>query len=265
MNHSGNLQSVQSREFFAISEFLFLLYQIEPGSSFGDHVVRCFNKVFPDLKISCHQVASDKYLATEAIPGWARWSQPLFQEAAGHSPSIAYVKVEGTERVLMTSGWAAQQELIQTNFAMEGRIGIRRHEKALDPLDRTVTRLGSGFDQSITEENQNLFCALMPHIRNASQIAARISPKETSTNDLERFDLTPREKEVALWMKEGKRDKEIAVILGISSRTVEKHVHQILEKLQVENRSSAIAVLTEARLTWNILRDSLPAHGRTKP
>lgn len=52
--------------------------------------------------------------------------------------------------------------------------------------------------------------------------------------------LTSREREVIHWVGEGKRDREIAVILGLSSRTVEKHVGHILEKLGVETRTAAV-------------------------
>lgn len=52
--------------------------------------------------------------------------------------------------------------------------------------------------------------------------------------------LTGRENEVLRWMTEGKRNQEIAVILGISPRTVERHVASVLEKMNVENRASAI-------------------------
>lgn len=41
------------------------------------------------------------------------------------------------------------------------------------------------------------------------------------------------------WLSEGKRDREIALILGLSSRTVEKHVCHIFEKLSVETRTAA--------------------------
>lgn len=51
--------------------------------------------------------------------------------------------------------------------------------------------------------------------------------------------LTPREREVMQWLSEGKRDREIAIILGLSSRTVEKHVCHIFEKLNVETRTAA--------------------------
>lgn len=48
--------------------------------------------------------------------------------------------------------------------------------------------------------------------------------------------LTPRENEVAGWICEGKTNGEIAAILGISPRTVQKHVEHIFERLGVESR-----------------------------
>jgi DNA-binding CsgD family transcriptional regulator len=53
--------------------------------------------------------------------------------------------------------------------------------------------------------------------------------------------LTPREKEVLHWLAQGKRDREIAIILGISHKTVGKHVEHILTKLNVETRGAAAA------------------------
>jgi len=50
---------------------------------------------------------------------------------------------------------------------------------------------------------------------------------------------TPREREVMRWLIEGKRDREIAIILGLSARTVEKHVGHIFQKLNVETRTAA--------------------------
>jgi DNA-binding CsgD family transcriptional regulator len=53
--------------------------------------------------------------------------------------------------------------------------------------------------------------------------------------------LTSREKEVLRWVASGKRNREIAIILGISARTVQKHVGSILNKLSVETRGAAAA------------------------
>ena len=48
--------------------------------------------------------------------------------------------------------------------------------------------------------------------------------------------LTKRELEVVEWISAGKRNAEIGKILGCSSRTVQKHVQHILEKLHLETR-----------------------------
>lgn len=48
--------------------------------------------------------------------------------------------------------------------------------------------------------------------------------------------LTKRELEVVEWIAAGKRNAEIGKILGCSSRTVQKHVQHILEKLHLETR-----------------------------
>ncbi|MCL6707275.1 response regulator transcription factor [Pseudomonas sp. R2.Fl] len=53
------------------------------------------------------------------------------------------------------------------------------------------------------------------------------------------FGLTQRESEVLLWIAKGKSNRDIGDILGLSSRTVNKHLEQIYVKLGVENRASA--------------------------
>ncbi|MGN7293838.1 response regulator [Rhizobium sp. SAFR-030] len=55
----------------------------------------------------------------------------------------------------------------------------------------------------------------------------------------ENFPLTMRESEVLMWIAKGKSNKDIGDILGLSSRTVNKHLEQIYVKLGVENRASA--------------------------
>jgi len=59
--------------------------------------------------------------------------------------------------------------------------------------------------------------------------------------------LTTREGEVLGWLAKGKTNRDIAQILGLSPRTVDKHLEQIYAKLGVENRTAAAAVATNAR------------------
>jgi DNA-binding CsgD family transcriptional regulator len=58
--------------------------------------------------------------------------------------------------------------------------------------------------------------------------------------------LTRRESEILAYVAVGKTNPEIGVILGISWRTVEKHVEHILERLGVETRTAAGAAALKA-------------------
>jgi len=51
--------------------------------------------------------------------------------------------------------------------------------------------------------------------------------------------LTDREREVLDWVVEGKTNPEIAIILDISARTVQKHLERVFQKLSVETRTAA--------------------------
>lgn len=53
------------------------------------------------------------------------------------------------------------------------------------------------------------------------------------------FDLTQREGEVLWWIAAGKSNRDIAAILSLSPRTVDKHLEQVYLKLRVENRTAA--------------------------
>ncbi len=58
--------------------------------------------------------------------------------------------------------------------------------------------------------------------------------------------LTNRESEVLSWISKGKTNRDIAQILGLSPRTIDKHLEQIYAKLGVENRTAAAALAARA-------------------
>ena len=63
--------------------------------------------------------------------------------------------------------------------------------------------------------------------------------------ELTRLGVTPRQAEVLYWIAQGKTNGEIAIILGTSPRTAEKHVEQLFQRLGVENRVAAAAQANE--------------------
>jgi two-component system NarL family response regulator len=63
-----------------------------------------------------------------------------------------------------------------------------------------------------------------------------------------RVQLTPRELSTLRLMADGKSNKEIATVLGISERTVKTHLGHLFEKLGVTSRTEAIKVATRRGL-----------------
>jgi PAS domain S-box-containing protein len=54
--------------------------------------------------------------------------------------------------------------------------------------------------------------------------------------------LTPREREILDWVKQGKSYVDIAEILSISPRTIEFHIANVMNKLGASNRVSAVVI-----------------------
>jgi DNA-binding CsgD family transcriptional regulator len=108
-----------------------------------------------------------------------------------------------------------------------------------------VTRTLAAKD--FTERDRLMMNLLQPHFalahRNAQRISARLA---SSAKPLAAYALTPRENEIAHWLAAGKTNPEIALILNVSPRTVEKHMEKILEKIGVENRTSAAVMIANA-------------------
>lgn len=86
-----------------------------------------------------------------------------------------------------------------------------------------------------------------------NEVLFRITEGPIGEGDLlqAKLGLTQREAEVLIWIAGGKPNRDIGEILGISPRTVNKHLEQIFTKLGVENRASAAAQATKILASRN--------------
>ncbi|WP_291516102.1 response regulator [Acidovorax sp.] len=73
-------------------------------------------------------------------------------------------------------------------------------------------------------------------------LLSQAAAEAAAPRHLQQVALTPRETEVLSWISKGKTNRDIADILGMSPRTVNKHLEHIFEKLGVETRTAAAAI-----------------------
>lgn len=74
------------------------------------------------------------------------------------------------------------------------------------------------------------------------RLARRMEPLIDGLSVVSRVQLSTREMEVLREIRRGRTNREIAGALGVSTTTVNKHVHSLFRKLGVRNRSEAAIV-----------------------
>jgi len=101
------------------------------------------------------------------------------------------------------------------------------------------------FDQSDEfKVKLSLLGMLMPYIdatlRRVEYLGPDVQEDSAATED-QLANLSAREHEILHWIRLGKTNFEIGIILGISTNTVKNHLKRIFQKLDVSSRGQALA------------------------
>ena len=167
-------------------------------------------------------------------------------------PFTRHLLEHGPGAAMMFSDFWTEPEVLKSEIYNElyRRIGVRWTLASAFGDGQQIITLnalrGTG-RREFTERDRTILTWLRPHVEQARLNAIRYdAARARGGRPLETYSLTPRETEVAIWIAQGKTNPEIATILGSSSRTVEKHVEKVLEKLGVENRTAAAVMISDA-------------------
>jgi two-component system nitrate/nitrite response regulator NarL len=83
------------------------------------------------------------------------------------------------------------------------------------------------------------------NLRTVGQASARYTAEVESwsaVDEIDRRELTPRQREILAFIARGQSNKEIAFALGIRERTVKFHVASLFERLGTSSRTEALVV-----------------------
>ena len=150
---------------------------------------------------------------------------------------LGVVLVDGLGRISWRSPRAFNA--IQGLRGEDGEIGTVVLQKSLEAVLRT-----SGASVRCLSLYPNLSLRNMGQTSTGETLLLleNNSPGPAVESRLKHAALTPRETEVLSWIAKGKTNRDIAEILSLSHRTVNKHLEHIYEKLGVETRAAAAAV-----------------------
>jgi DNA-binding CsgD family transcriptional regulator len=97
---------------------------------------------------------------------------------------------------------------------------------------------GFGFDsleRDFSERDKLVLDTLQPHL---VQLWRNAAARQRESRSLAA--LTPREREILLWVARGKSNREIAAVLYLAPGTIRKHLDNVYDKLGVSNRAGAV-------------------------
>lgn len=246
----GHLSPTDLQRF---SEAVLLLHDEADGATVYERFVQAVGFVVPEAQVyvniadptlGCFTVVSNR------DPKELEPFLPAFNELVLREHPFMGVAPERREALHAVSDFVPLTDWERTALVNEvfRPSGTPLHQAALLFRDHRIPDAVSIHQEREFASNERLlFQLLRPHLERAwrrmdatrRSRPARRRLSQTDFLQLRRRGLTRRECEVLFWLAEAKTDGEIALLLGLSLRTINHHVSSILRKLGVENRVAA--------------------------
>jgi DNA-binding CsgD family transcriptional regulator len=164
------------------------------------------------------------------------------QDCCDHPVTREYARRAGL-RVIARSQLTPISEWLRSDHyqLVERQLSITDKVSVFIPYDGGVFSLHCGREKDFQDEQlralRQLAQMIEPHVRTG------LTRKRSSW--LAQECLSERERDVLAWVAEGKRNAEIATIMGVSYHTVRKHLEHAFVKLGVETRGAAVRAFRE--------------------
>ena len=215
---------------------------------FGSLIVRLTSNLFPGGTIAFDQIEErsgnyygfDHNISLDAADQ-ARIHARL-QEVYQENPIYAYIQSGGKGPIVDLDDLMPKRDFRRTEFYQDifRPHGINHQVSVMLSREGWISTLTLNHERPLCERMKTLLTLAARHIRLAHRNACETEQFIEVPRILTGAKLTAREQEIFHWMGHGKRNSEIAIILGCAVRTVEKHVENILRKTSAENRTSAV-------------------------
>lgn len=241
-------------------DLLDLLEVLEVARMVGDEgqfrrLLHVASRLFPvdRMNVSVAKLASDNRIL--ATSGQIHINYP--RQWLEHYQTASLAKVDPVGKILFVEEkpvvWSQLRKRSQDRgehgfFSAAGEFGLKDGFSFGARFSRSDT--GSMFTcvgSEIVKHKRHmaLINFLLPYLHESFS-RVHMSPSRVSAL------LTAREREVLNWIKFGKTDGDVAIVLGTSNRTVKFHIENAMKKLQASNRTEAVArALAQGLISWD--------------
>jgi len=249
------------RDYDALLECILELHDRAPAGAFLIDAPRVMCRLFPcDYFAILAAEVSPSPVELRVTGAWEtspRVTQEIAQRMSHFFPSHPFtgaMQKKKTPSPLLFSDFFSDRQLLNQGFYHDlyRLVGIGRCVAIGWPAAHGAWFLSANRPpntRDFTERDRQVMALLRPHFEQAFRTAELTgTPRPLVQQELQDRKLTPREIEVAMWVSQGKSNPEIATILQLSPRTVEKHVERVLVKLGVENRTAVALLIASPNL-----------------
>lgn len=240
------------KDYQRLLAFIGELYEPVTAEDFGRHLVRLISELVPgttvgfdeiNLATGDYRLSHNSAMDPKALAGYFQRLTEVYQQ----NPIYDYIQGGGREAAVKISDLRPQREIRRTEFYQDvfKPIGLEYQIAVQVSAPGRVISLSVNRDRDFSDAVTVLLGYAADHISKAYRIANR------PMYDLAHWQggvagLTDREADVLRWVAQGKSNPEIGVILGITPRTAEKHIENILRKTRTENRAAAVQAFAQA-------------------
>ena len=269
------MTALAGRDASALLECLQRVTEIESLGAFPHQVVDAVARVVPADVVAFNAVDLESRRTTTLtrpeIPD-ATTLVPEFARLAQEHPVIAHMARTGDGSARMISDFVSQRELHRLELYQD----VFRHTETEHQLAISVTAgstmvIGVALNRRrprFSERDRTLLDLVRPTLVSTHRLLVMRARMQALIEAVQldgavRGDglrvgsnrLTGREVEVLARLCGGRTNKQIAEVLDVSPRTVQKHLEHIYEKLQTTNRAGAAMRFAAA---WHALQSPVP-------
>lgn len=249
------MQALSHADYARLLDFIAGLQEPVPLSGFGRHLVCLTSRLLSGAVLSFDQIreSTGDYFFDHDLEMDEKQRTRIFdrlREVYQQNPIYGYLQGGGGGPVVDISQLTDRRSFELTDFYQDifRPLDLTHQVNVLVSRPGWINTLTINRDRAVDPGTLTLLELAAPHIRLAHRNACLLERLQAALGEMpsgclpeeQERGLTPRERQVFEWLREGKRNAEIAVILGCAPRTVDKHVQNILRKRGAETRTAAV-------------------------